>query len=241
MATTQQILADYAAIDYTPPYALAGQPTATLPAAPDPTLVAAYQPLTNDAVISAIEGETYTLVTVDAVIREYQGAFGTVPDQAGVAFWVHAIDHGTASLATLSVAFANSPQFQAITCERHYAGQQSLVTAIYQNVLQRAPDAAGLAFWLGSGLNAAQLLQVFTQSAEAVNLFAPHIIAFQNLEAAGTPPCRSRRLRCSLWPRALRSLPVSTPLRRASRLAVAPRPRRPVRCSMRCRSRVRLD
>ena len=37
-------------------------------------------------------------------------------------------------------------------------------------------------------MNAAQLLQVFTQSAEAVNLFAPHVIAFQNLEAAGTPP-----------------------------------------------------
>ena len=37
-------------------------------------------------------------------------------------------------------------------------------------------------------MNAAQLLQVFTQSAEDVNLFAPHVIAFQNLEAAGTPP-----------------------------------------------------
>ena len=125
MATTQQILADYAAIDYTPPYALAGQPTATLPAAPDPTLVAAYQPLTNDAVISAIEGETYTLVTVDAVIREYQGAFGTVPDQAGVAFWTHAIDNGTASLGTLSIAFAISPQFATPLRwrERHYAGQ----------------------------------------------------------------------------------------------------------------------
>ena len=125
MATTQQILADYAAIDYTPPYALAGQPTATLPAAPDPTLVAAYQPLTNDAVISAIEGETYTLVTVDAVIREYQGAFGTVPDQAGAAFWTHAIDNGTASLATLSIAFAHlSAVFHALQwCERHYAGQ----------------------------------------------------------------------------------------------------------------------
>ena len=189
MATTQQILADYAAIDYTPPYALAGQPIATLPAAPDPTLVAAYQPLTNDAVISAIEGETYTLVTVDAVIREYQGAFGTVPDQAGAAFWTHAIDNGTASLATLSVAFALSPQFSTLYngATATTPANTTLVTAFYQNVLQRAPDAAGLAFWLGSGLNAAQLLQVFTQSAEAVNLFAPHVIAFQNLEAAGTP------------------------------------------------------
>ena len=118
MATTQQILADYAAIDYTPPYALAGQPTATLPAAPDPTLVAAYQPLTNDAVISAIEGETYTLVTVDAVIREFQGAFGTIPDQAGAAFWTHAIDNGTASSATLSIAFALSPQFATLSVVR---------------------------------------------------------------------------------------------------------------------------
>ena len=189
MATTQQILADYAAIDYTPPYALAGQPTATLPAAPDPTLVAAYQPLTNDAVISAIEGETYTLVTVDAVIREYQGAFGTVPDQGGVAFWVHAIDNGTASLATLSIAFANSPQFATTFggANATTPANTALVTAMYQNVLGRAPDAPGLAFWLGSGLNAAQLLQAFTQSAEDINLLAPHIVAFQNLEAAGNP------------------------------------------------------
>ena len=151
--------------------------------------MAAYQPLTNDAVISAIEGETYTLVTVNAVIREYQGAFGTVPDQGGVAFWVHAIDNGTASLATLSTAFALSSQFGTLYngATATTPANTTLVTAFYQNVLGRAPDAAGLAFWTSSGLNAAQLLQAFTQSAENINLLAPHIVAFQNLEASGNP------------------------------------------------------
>lgn len=56
-----------------------------------------------------------------------------------------------------------------------------------ENVLLRAPDAAGLAFWVSSGLNAAQLLQAFAQSNEFIADTEPHIIAYQNHEAAGTP------------------------------------------------------
>ena len=89
----------------------------------------------------------------------------------------------------MSIAFANSPQFAATFSGANATtpANTALVTAMYQNVLGRAPDAPGLAFWLSSGLNAAQLLQAFTQSAEDINLLAPHIIAFQNLEASGDP------------------------------------------------------
>ena len=65
---------------------------------------------------------------------------------------------------------------------------RTLVTAFYVNVLRRPPDAAGLAFWVGTHDNAAQLLQAFAQSPEATTLMAPYIIAFQNEEIAGTEP-----------------------------------------------------
>lgn len=63
----------------------------------------------------------------------------------------------------------------------------TLVTAFYQNVLQRAPDAVGLAYWVGTGLPASTLLAAFAQSPEFINNTHQPIINFQNLEAAGTP------------------------------------------------------
>ena len=141
-------------------------------------------------VISSIEAEAYTTNVVNSVIREYQGAFGTVPDQLGQAYWVHQFGVNGVPLSDISTIFANSASSAPFTAALTPLRQptQLSVTAMYQNVLQRAPDAAGLAFWIGTGDTAAQLLQFFTQSGEAINLFAPHIVEFQNLEAAGTPP-----------------------------------------------------
>ena len=173
-----QVQSDYLAIQFAPPPPL------------NPATVASYLPLDPPVVISSIEAEAYTTNVVNPVIREYQGAFGTVPDQAGQAYWVHQFGVNGVPLSDISTIFANSAQFGSL-----YGGANAttpanttLVTAMYQNVLQRAPDAAGLAFWIGTGDTAAQLLQAFTQSGEAINLFAPHIVEYQNLEAAGTPP-----------------------------------------------------
>lgn len=173
-----QVLGDYQAIDFSPPPAL-NQATVNTYLALDPAVV-----------VSAIENEAYTQNDVNPVIREYQAAFGRVPDQAGEAYWVHQFGTGAASLTQISTIFASAPEFSTL-----YGGagpttpaNTALVTAFYQNVLQRAPDAAGLAFWTNSGLNAAQLLQAFSQAPEAVNTFALPIINYENLEAAGTPP-----------------------------------------------------
>ena len=173
-----QVQSDYLAIQFAPPPPL------------NPATVASYLPLDPPVVISSIEAENYTQNVVNPVIREYQGAFGTVPDQLGQAFWVHQFGTNGVPLSDISTIFANSAQFGTL-----YGGANAttpanttLVTAMYQNVLGRAPDAAGLAFWIGTGDTAAQLLQAFTQSNEAINLFAPHIVEYQNLEAAGTPP-----------------------------------------------------
>mgnify|MGYP005810060649 CR=1 FL=1 len=176
------ILADYAAIQYRPPPPL------------NSTHVTSYLSLEPSQVVSAIEAEAYTLNVVNAVIREYQTAFGRVPDQAGAAYWVQQIGEGNLSLSNLSLAFASSPEFLA----NHGVGPNfvangsaqaiALVQSLYTEGLDRPPDPSGLNFWANSGLTATQLLQAFSQSSEAQTAQAPHIIQFQNLEVSGTEP-----------------------------------------------------
>jgi len=173
--TLSQIDQFYAAVDYAPPPAL------------DAGTLAHYETLDPTAVLSAIEAEPYTQNVVDPIIREYQAAFNRAPDPSGGAFWTHQLGGGGVSVSQLSTVFANSPEFGGF-----YGGatattpaNMTLVTAMYVNVLARVPDAAGLAFWTSQGLNAAQLLQDFSQSTEFVQFIEPHIIAFQNTTAAG--------------------------------------------------------
>jgi hypothetical protein len=142
------------------------------------------------SITSDIENDPFTVNVVDAVIREYQAAFGRVPDQAGVAFWVDAVAANPAALATLNVTFANSPEFFTLygaTATTPGLNNVALVSALYENVLGRTPDQAGLDFWVSQNLDAAQLLQDFAQSAEFIADTAAAIIVYQNLEAAGTP------------------------------------------------------
>src|SRR5579871_2885058 len=144
---------------------------------------------TQAMIASAIEVQPYTQNVVDPVIREYQAAFNRVPDQGGISFWVNQFGSGALSLSQISTIFANSAEFTALYgATATTPANQALVSALYFNVLNRAPDAAGLAYWSSQNLDAAQLLQAFAQSPEFVTDAGPAITAFQNLEAAGTPP-----------------------------------------------------
>ena len=123
--------------------------------------------LTLTSLAALIEQNAYTLNVVNPVIREYQAAFGRVPDQAGLAYWVDEIGANPSALAVLNTTFANSAEFNA----RYGANATTLanlgvVAELYENVLGRQLDAAGLTYWVNSGLNAAQLLRAFAQSAE---------------------------------------------------------------------------
>jgi hypothetical protein len=116
---------------------------------------------------------------VDPVVRVYQAVFGRVPDQAGLDFWVDAFRNGT-SLATITEGFVQSAEFAA---RYGTAAQTGTVTTayiqeLYQNILGRAPDAAGFAFWLGANVTPAQMLELFSGSAENVALADPPISTF---------------------------------------------------------------
>lgn len=100
--------------------------------------------------------------------RAYQAAFDRKPDTAGLKYWVDKMDAGT-SLAEVALGFVQSAEFQKL----HTATDtNSMITSFYQNVLHRAPDATGLAYWTNAaatGTQTHEMLAAFSESTENVN------------------------------------------------------------------------
>ncbi|MES2899913.1 MAG: DUF4214 domain-containing protein [Pseudomonadota bacterium] len=98
--------------------------------------------------------------------RLYQAAFNRTPDQSGLGFWIGRIDAGE-PLLSVARSFVGSAEFikqygSALT-------DSAYLEAIYQNVLHRTPDAAGLAYWMdamGKGYTRENVLLFFSESAE---------------------------------------------------------------------------
>jgi hypothetical protein len=114
-----------------------------------------------------------TLSTVAAesdyaqAFRLYKAALDRVPDQGGIIYQTRALDAG-ASLPQLAANFIASPEFQ-----QRYASVQTdtdFVTLLYANVLDRTPDAAGLAYHVGmldsGAATRANVLVGFSESPE---------------------------------------------------------------------------
>jgi len=99
--------------------------------------------------------------------RIYQAAFNRTPDSTGLGFWINAMDHG-ASLKAVADGFVHSDEFSSI-----YGAAPSntdIVNRFYQNVLHRAGDAGGIAFWVGKldshEASVAEVLTGFSESTE---------------------------------------------------------------------------
>lgn len=123
----------------------------------------------------------------ESVALLYQAAFGRTPDASGLAFWeriaaalpaaeqslgiyeLSDTPYGSASSLSIAGAFTASPEFAA---KYGNLSDNQYVTQLYANVLDRAPDSAGLAFWLAqlsSGASRDHLLVAFANSPEAIN------------------------------------------------------------------------
>lgn len=100
------------------------------------------------------------------VYRLYRAALGRAPDEGGLGYWIGAGDGGVA-LAAMAQGFIDSAEFAAAYGALDNAG---FVARLYANVLQRAPDDAGLAFHLDlleRGVTSRNLtLLAFSESAE---------------------------------------------------------------------------
>jgi hypothetical protein len=100
------------------------------------------------------------------IFRLYLATFGRQPDEQGMGFWLSFSDKGMTQ-AQIADFFVSSPEFS-----QRYGAQPSedaFIAALYDNVLHRAPDADGLAFWhkaLQEGTTRVQALTFFADSPE---------------------------------------------------------------------------
>jgi len=102
-------------------------------------------------------GQTYRL---------YKAAFNRTPDDAGLSHNVNLMDGGM-SILDMASAFIGSQEFQNTYGSN--VDNTAFLTLLYQNVLNRGPDDAGLAGWLSqlnSGTSREQVLFGFSESGE---------------------------------------------------------------------------
>ncbi|MCI0756569.1 DUF4214 domain-containing protein [Teichococcus vastitatis] len=103
------------------------------------------------------------------VMRMYDTVFGRLPDADGLVFWDSALEAGTLDLRGIAEGFINSAEFQG-----RYGGldDRAFVTALYENTLDREPDAAGLQGWLNAlpSLGRGGVVLGFSESLEHVAL-----------------------------------------------------------------------
>ncbi len=100
------------------------------------------------------------------VIRLYWAYFERRPEQAGLDFWVQQRQGGR-SLASIAQFFATSQEFETLYGN---TSNSTFVTLVYQNVLDRDPEPAGLAYWtnrLAQGLTTRGTMMIgFSESPE---------------------------------------------------------------------------
>jgi Ca2+-binding RTX toxin-like protein len=103
----------------------------------------------------------------DDVFRLYQATLDRAPDLAGFLGWTGQLGSGTPFLTAIE-GFTGSREF---TNTYGAVSDAGFVELLYQNVLGRAADAAGLADWiarLGGGDSRAQVVEGFAQSREFI-------------------------------------------------------------------------
>ncbi|NDW01300.1 DUF4214 domain-containing protein [Salipiger sp. PrR002] len=108
----------------------------------------------------------------DDVFRLYQATLDRAPDLAGFENWSERLSEGRPLLAVID-GFVKSAEFQATYGDLDTEG---FVTLLYNNVLDRDPDAAGLENWsarLEAGASRSEVVMGFSQSAEFTAATAP--------------------------------------------------------------------
>jgi hypothetical protein len=108
--------------------------------------------------------------------RLYQAALDRLPDQEGLIYQTKALEGGL-SLTQLASNFMASPEFGH---RFNVPGNKEFVTLLYNNVLDRAPEAEGLAYHMArleqQGASRADILIGFSESPENQALAAAALV-----------------------------------------------------------------
>lgn len=77
--------------------------------------------------------------------RIYKAAFNRTPDNGGLGYWIAQMDKGM-DVVTVAARFIDSPEFRSLYGMNPTDAE--FLTKVYSNVLDRAPDSSGLAWWV---------------------------------------------------------------------------------------------
>ncbi len=132
-------------------------------------------------------------VIVHPIVGLYQIVFNRTPDDDGLEYWV-------GKLSAKSIVPSDNSVIKGITLELAASDEWSalvkgktnaeIVTALYKQALQRAPDKPGLDFWTGElnkGRSPADLILEFASSDEFIALTTPHIEGFLRGTGSAAP------------------------------------------------------
>ncbi|PWE53199.1 hypothetical protein DEM27_26385 [Metarhizobium album] len=100
--------------------------------------------------------------------RIYQAAFDRTPDADGLRYWIETMDTG-ATLLKVAQGFVGSSEFVSVYGAG--VGNADYIARLYENVLGRAGEAGGIAYWedrLVGGATKAEVLAGFSESAENI-------------------------------------------------------------------------
>jgi hypothetical protein len=154
--------------------------------------------LTPAAVDSVIATSPEAQTWVDPIVRMYT-VLGRAPDQAGLSGWVHAYEAGD-PISNIGMAFISSPEAQSKglygntipTAATSAAIDTGVVNDLYQEVLGRAADPGGQAFWvdmLQTGtMSIGTVVGAIVNSPEAINRDAGPISNFLIAAGNGNAP-----------------------------------------------------
>lgn len=109
-------------------------------------------------------------------IRLYAAYFERLPDKGGLDYWVGKLNSGK-KLDQVSAQFAASSEFKT---KYGNTTNAQFVALVYGNVLDRAPDAAGLQYWvkkLDQGMSRGTVMTNFSESSEGKRVFQPQVTA----------------------------------------------------------------
>ncbi len=116
---------------------------------------------------TACPGGTGSVAVNDQITRIYGAVLGRHPDASGRLYWAQARAHGMSADAMVR-AFLASPERVLRMSETNNA---AFIETLYQDVLGRSADAAGLAYWtqrLNGGLSREGIVLLFADSPENV-------------------------------------------------------------------------
>jgi hypothetical protein len=100
-----------------------------------------------------------TASSTEWVQKAYIAYYGRPGDPAGVEYWAGRLDSSGGNLSSIIDAFGNSQEF---TNNFGSLSNSQLIDTIYQQMFNRAPDAAGKAWYLGQLNSGAMTLQSIT-------------------------------------------------------------------------------